>query len=76
LLSKQVYAGLEAFLKERVIVPDVAASLNNLAGLYRSQGKCAEGAPLYQRSLAIWEKALGPDHPDARLVRSNLDALS
>jgi hypothetical protein len=28
------------------------------------------------RSLAIREKALGPEHPDARLVRSNLDALS
>jgi hypothetical protein len=56
--------------------PDVATSLNNLAALYRSQGKYAEAAPLFQRSLVILEKALGPDHPHARLVRSNLDALS
>jgi tetratricopeptide (TPR) repeat protein len=42
----------------------VATSLNNLAALYRAQGKYAEAEPLYQRSLAIREKALGPDHPD------------
>jgi tetratricopeptide (TPR) repeat protein len=48
----------------------VAQSLNNLAGLYDSQGKYAEAEPLYQRALAISEKALGPDHPHTRLVRS------
>jgi len=42
----------------------VAASLNNLAGLYQEQGKYAEAEPLYRRSLAILEKALGPEHPD------------
>jgi hypothetical protein len=55
--------------------PDVATTLNNLPELYRKQGKYAEAEPLYHRSLAIREKALGPDHPDTRLVRSNLDAL-
>jgi hypothetical protein len=43
--------------------PDVATSLNKLAGLYRVQGQYAEAEPLYQRSLAIREKALGPEHP-------------
>jgi len=42
----------------------MATSRNNLAALYRAQGKYAEAEPLYQRSLAIREKALGPDHPD------------
>ncbi|CAN0390435.1 unnamed protein product, partial [Laminaria digitata] len=28
------------------------------------QGKYEEAGPLYERSLAIREKALGPDHPD------------
>jgi hypothetical protein len=55
--------------------PDVASSLNNLALLYHTQGKYAEAQPLYQRSLAICEKVLGPDHPHTRLVRSNWDAL-
>jgi hypothetical protein len=57
-------------------MPDVATSLNNLALLYRSQGKHAEAAPLFRRSLAIMEKALGPDHPTTKIVRSNLGALS
>ena len=44
-------------------------SLNNLAELYRAQGHYAEAEPLYKRSLAIWEKALGPEHPDVlRLI--------
>ena len=32
--------------------------------LYDNQSKYAEAEPLYQRSLAIVEKALGPEHPD------------
>lgn len=51
--------------------PDVAASLNNLAGLYESRGKYAEAEPLYVRSLAIYEKVLGPEHPDTKKVRNN-----
>ena len=30
----------------------------------RSQGRYAEAKLLYQRALAIWEKALGPDRPE------------
>ena len=37
--------------------------LNNLAALYYAQGQYAQAEPLYKRALAIWEKALGPDHP-------------
>ena len=39
-------------------IPRLATSLNNLAGLYRSQGKYAEAEPLYQHSLAISVRAL------------------
>ncbi|MCH7540299.1 MAG: tetratricopeptide repeat protein, partial [Proteobacteria bacterium] len=31
--------------------------------------------PLYKRSLAIWEKALGPDHPDVATSLENYAAL-
>jgi hypothetical protein len=40
---------------------DVAASLNNLAMLYGSQGRDAEVEPLYKRSIAILEKLDGLD---------------
>ncbi|CAN0442780.1 unnamed protein product, partial [Ectocarpus sp. 12 AP-2014] len=36
------------------------------------QGEYEEAAPLLERSLAITEKALGPDHPDVATIRNNL----
>ena len=53
----------------------LAASLNNLAGLYQAQGKYAEAEPLYQRSLGIREKALGPEHPDVAVSLENFAGL-
>ena len=44
--------------------PDTALSLNNLAGLYRVQGKYKQAELLFQCALAIREQQLGPDHPD------------
>jgi tetratricopeptide (TPR) repeat protein len=55
--------------------PDVAASLNNLAELYRVQGSYAEAEPLYTRALAIREKALGPAHPDVAQSLNELAGL-
>ena len=34
-----------------------------------------EAGPLYDRSLAIREKALGPDHPDVATTLNNRAAL-
>ena len=45
-----------------------ATGLNNLVMLYHAQGKYAEAEPLYRRALAIWEKALGPEHPNVATV--------
>jgi tetratricopeptide (TPR) repeat protein len=55
--------------------PDVATSLNNLAGLYYNQGQYAKAEPLYQRALAIREKALGPEHPDVATSLNDLAGL-
>ncbi|OIP63615.1 MAG: hypothetical protein AUK30_08190 [Nitrospirae bacterium CG2_30_70_394] len=53
----------------------MATSLNNLALLYKTQGHYAQAEPLYRRSLAISERALGPDHPDVATSLENLAAL-
>ena len=50
-------------------------SLNNLALLYGTQGHYAQAEPLYKRSLAIKEKALGPNHPDVAKILNNLAIL-
>jgi tetratricopeptide (TPR) repeat protein len=56
-------------------VPPTAASLNNLAGLYRAQGEYGKAAPLLERALAIFEKALGKDHPNTKVIAANLAEL-
>ena len=38
-------------------------------------GRYAEAEPLYERALAIREKALGPDHPDVATSLNNLAVL-
>ena len=57
------------------IIPMLRRSLNNLASLYRAQGRYADAEPLYKRSLAIREKTLGPDHPDVAVSLNNLALL-
>ncbi len=53
----------------------MAISLNNLAALYQAKGDYGRAEPLYQRALALWEKALGSDHPDVAISLNNLAAL-
>jgi len=40
-----------------------------------SKARYADAEPLYKRSLAIWEKALGPDHPEVGTSLNNLADL-
>jgi len=42
----------------------VAATLVDLASLYRAQSRFAQAEPLYQWALTLQRKALGPDHPE------------
>ena len=53
----------------------MAISLNNLAVLYSNQGKYNDAEPLYKRSLAIDEKALGPEHPKVATCLKNYAVL-
>ena len=49
--------------------------MSDLALLYKNQGRYGEAEPLYQRALAICEKALGPDHPDTATTRASYAGL-
>ena len=55
--------------------PDTSLSLNNLAELYRVQGRFAEAEPLQRRALAIRENNLGPEHPVTAESLNNLGLL-
>ncbi|MBL8148787.1 MAG: tetratricopeptide repeat protein [Blastocatellia bacterium] len=52
-----------------------AASLNNLAELYKVVGKYDKAEPLYLRALDICEKVLGEEHPSTATSLSNLALL-
>jgi tetratricopeptide (TPR) repeat protein len=55
--------------------PHVATSLNNLAELYKTQGKYAEAETLRLRCLEIERKTLGENHPQFATSLNNLAGL-
>lgn len=55
--------------------PDVANSLNNLAGLYRQIGEYEKSLPLYQKALEMVEKKLGQQHPNTVTIKNNYNRL-
>jgi tetratricopeptide (TPR) repeat protein len=72
-LLPQAYASAELIDQWGFEFPEAALLLNH-AGYYAWQrGYYADAEPLYQRSLAIAEKALGPEHPD---VATSLNSLA
>jgi tetratricopeptide (TPR) repeat protein len=52
--------------------PDTALSLNNLAELYDSMGDYDRSLPLYEDAVSLFEKLLGHDHPNTKVVQGNL----
>ncbi|WP_130758765.1 tetratricopeptide repeat protein, partial [Microcystis aeruginosa] len=55
--------------------PHVATSLNNLAGLYDSQGRYTEAEPLYLEALDLYKRLLGDNHPHVATSLNNLAGL-
>jgi len=53
--------------------PDVAGSLDSLAGLYLIKEEYDKALPLIEKALLINEKVLGAEHPN---VASSLDNLA
>lgn len=54
---------------------DVAASLNNLAALYKSQGRYDEAEMLFVQVLAMSKRLLGEGHLDVAISLNNLAVL-
>ena len=50
---------------------DIAASLSDLAELYREQGCFAEAVPLFQEAVSILLSTRGIEHPDYQVVLTN-----
>ena len=55
---------------------EAAGRLLNQAGFYaQARGNYREAGPLYERSLQIWEKVLGEEHPDVARSLNNIASL-
>ncbi len=55
--------------------PDIANSLNNLAALYKNQGRYTEAEPLLHQALAMLQEILPEKHPAIANSLNNLAAL-
>src|SRR5262245_2804721 len=65
-------------LREKALGPEhptVAATLHNLASIYREKGAYAKAESLHHRARTIWEKTLGPEDPDVAKSLNNLGIL-
>ena len=52
--------------------PDVAMSYNNMAIVYKNQGKYVEALEQHQKALDIKLVALGSDHPNVAMSYNNM----
>ena len=55
--------------------PQTLNSMNNLAFLYRNQGRHGEAEPLYREALQLTREVLGPRHPRTLAGMNNLATL-
>ena len=70
------YAAAYQYFKEAAdLQPDNPLYLNAAGTIAETVGRYSEAEPLFQRSLAIMEKALGKDHPDVAASLNNLALL-
>ncbi|MBC8472585.1 MAG: tetratricopeptide repeat protein [Planctomycetes bacterium] len=49
--------------------------MNELSVYFDARARFSEAEPLMRRALEIFEKSLGPDHPNTQTVRGNLESL-
>ena len=74
-LLPQAYACAELVKQWGFGFPEAARLLND-AGLYLlERARYTHAEPLFERALAIYEKALGPEHPDVANSLNNLAGL-
>jgi len=75
------YARAEQFLTraakkaEELGPQEKGRSFNNLAELYRRQGRAADAERYFTQALSVKESELGPDHPDVATSLNNLAQL-
>ena len=55
--------------------PDVATSYSNMAYVYKAKKDLAKAKEHWEKAYAIRLKKLGPNHPNTKFVKGQLDEL-
>ena len=63
------------FWSSGIDVLSLGLLLTNLALLPKATNHLSEVEPMYRQALKIFEDSLGPDHPNTKMVRNNLQNL-
>jgi len=73
-LLPQIFLSFALFVSSPVLAQGIseAIKLDKQGFSLWSEGKFQEAVPLFKRSLALCEKALGPQHPDTADSLNNL----
>jgi len=74
-LAIQYFRKAADLQKELGLEEDFASTLNNLALLYKSQGRYDQAEPLYLQALELRKRLLGEDHPSVATSLNNLALL-
>ena len=53
----------------------MARSYNNMAYIYKTKKDLAKAKEYWEKAYAICPKKLGPNHPDTKDTKAELDAL-
>ena len=53
----------------------MAISYNNMAYVYKAKKDLAKAKEYWEKAYAICSEKLGPNHPNTKLVKGQLDAL-
>jgi CHAT domain-containing protein/tetratricopeptide (TPR) repeat protein len=77
------YAEAEPLFKQALAIDQksginssaIATDIHNLAALYELEGHQSQSEDLYKRALTIYEKQLGPDHPNVADTLGRLSQL-
>ena len=66
----------EHLIREKVLGPkhpDTVIVYSNIAGVYRTQGNYEKALEYYEKALKILDEKLGPEHPNTKSARRNLE---
>jgi tetratricopeptide (TPR) repeat protein len=74
--AEGLYQRAIAILRARPPVVELGTALNNLGNVLAARGRRDEAETALRGAIEVWEKLLGPEHPNIAAALSNLSTLA